>query len=264
MSLIFDPQTHPNGGVIFDLQDYSPGFGTTTVTVTPQATTGVGRFLDTDLQVVIYPQGEMVYAPPGQSYTVNGSVQAFLTPGASLSYTPFSASYGVFGNVITGLIPVGSVTYLPASGIYVDGFVGVSFTPLGSITYNPALIGSGIPAVIFQMGSQVEKKRRKKFVDEGTSAVLTLRCYDRGGVAVAPLNVTYQVDCSTTGTAVRTATALPSTPQIELTLTGVDNAIVDAGNVRELRRVTVEATLPGGDTVNAQYDYLVRNLSGVV
>jgi hypothetical protein len=80
---------------------------------------------------------------------------------------------------------------------------------------------------------------------------------------VAPITAKYQIDCPTTGTPVRAETDLSPTVQIALLLSDQDNAMVNQDNVRELRRVTVEAVLPGGDTVNGQYDYLVRNLSGV-
>lgn len=165
------------------------------------------------------------------------------------------AEYVLFDNV--GLVGLTSVVSANLQGV-------VSRLQLRSAASVLSIQGADIPTVTFQLGAAVEKKRRKKLLEEETSVVLTIRFYDRGGVAVVPLSAIYQVDCPTTGTAVRAETALLPAAQIALTLTAADNAIVDQGNVRELRRVTIEAVLPGGDTVNAQYDYLVRNLSGVV
>lgn len=264
MALIFDLQTHPVSGVIFDAQEYTRGFGTSDISLTPQATTSVGRILDTDLQTVVYPQAQLTYAPSGTAYLVNGAVQTSFTPAAAIVHASASAAYTVNGAGAIVLTPVGVMAYAPIGSNAVNGSVVLSFTPLAQINYVGALVGSGVPVVILQLGSTAEKKRRKKSVDEKTSAVLTIKFYDRGGVAVVPLSALYQVDNQTTGTAVRVETALPAAAQIVLTLTAADNAIVDQSNVRELRRVTVEATLPGGDTVNAQYDYLVRNLSGVI
>lgn len=97
-------------------------------------------------------------------------------------------------------------------------------------------------------------------INEGTTAYLTVTFKDKAGVNAAPTSATYRVDCLTTGTAIRAATALPAGASVELTLTKTDNRIVTPANVRERRRVTVVGTYGADDQVQEEYDYDVLNL----
>jgi len=100
-------------------------------------------------------------------------------------------------------------------------------------------------------------------VNEGSTAYLTVTLLDKDGAQAAPSALSYQIDDVTTGTTVRSATALAAAAQVEITLAPTDNAIQTATNKRERRRVTVQASYGAGDALNAEYDYIVRNLSGV-
>lgn len=100
-------------------------------------------------------------------------------------------------------------------------------------------------------------------INEGTSAWLTVTFKDKAGANAAPSSATYQVDCLTTGTAVRAATAMSAGASVEIALTESDTAIQNAGNATERRRVTVIGSYGAGDKVKAQYDFIVKNLSEV-
>lgn len=117
----------------------------------------------------------------------------------------------------------------------------------------------------FLLNGVAINKRRPAVLEERSAAVLQMNFVDAFGVAAAsPQSVTYRIDCMTTGAQVRAEQALMPAASIALTLTAADNAIVDDDNVRELRRVTVRASYASGEAVTAQFDYLVKNYSGVI
>ena len=99
-------------------------------------------------------------------------------------------------------------------------------------------------------------------VNEGSTAYLAVTFRDRDGNAAAPSSVSYRIDCLTTGQEVRGDTVVSPGSSIEITLAPSDTAILD-GNSYERRRVTVQAAYSGGEAINAQYDYQVKNLTGV-
>lgn len=100
-------------------------------------------------------------------------------------------------------------------------------------------------------------------INEGTSAWLTVTFKDQAGANAAPTSATYQVDCLTTGTAVRAATAMGAGAAVEIALTEDDTAIQLAANATERKRVSVIGSYGAGDKVKAQYDFIVTNLSEV-
>jgi len=100
-------------------------------------------------------------------------------------------------------------------------------------------------------------------VPEQTTAYLTVTFLDKNGAAAAPTSVTYRIDCLRSGTVVLADTPLTPAASIEIVITPAQNAIQQAANSNEHKRVTVKATYGAADAVNDQYDYLVRNLSGV-
>lgn len=100
-------------------------------------------------------------------------------------------------------------------------------------------------------------------VNERTTSYLTVTFKDKAGTAVAPSSATYRIDCATTGQAVKPVTALGAGAAVEITITPAENAIVNAENVLEIKRVTVVGVYGPTDEVTADYDYLVRNLKHV-
>ena len=100
-------------------------------------------------------------------------------------------------------------------------------------------------------------------VPEKTTAYLTVSFLDKAGAPAIPASVTYRIDCLTTNTAILADTALTPAASIEITLTPAQNAIINQANALEAKRVTVKATYGASDALNDEYDYLVKNLSGV-
>jgi len=100
-------------------------------------------------------------------------------------------------------------------------------------------------------------------VPEKTTAYLTVSFLDKAGAAAIPSAVTYRIDCLTTNTAILADTALTPASSIEITLTPAQNAIINQSDALETKRVTVKASYGASDGLNDEYDYLVKNLSGV-
>lgn len=96
-------------------------------------------------------------------------------------------------------------------------------------------------------------------VNEKSTAYLTVTFKDKAGVQQVPASATYRIDCLTTGTAIKAETALTPAGSVEITLTPTDNRIIAAANVRESRRVTVNAVYGASDEVHDQFDYDVEN-----
>lgn len=100
-------------------------------------------------------------------------------------------------------------------------------------------------------------------VKEQSTSYLTVTFKDKAGAVAAPASATYRIDCLTTGTAIKAATALTPAATVEITIAPNENRIVTPGNTRERRRVTVTASYGASDGVNEEFDYDVVNLSQV-
>lgn len=101
-------------------------------------------------------------------------------------------------------------------------------------------------------------------VNEGSTAYLTITLKDADGDLATPVSLRYRIDCLTTGQQVRDWTALSAASQVTVTLTIADNDVLaPTANSEEVRRVTVEASYGDTDKTTAEFDYVVRNLSGV-
>ena len=97
-------------------------------------------------------------------------------------------------------------------------------------------------------------------VNERTTAYLTVSFKDKTGALVAPSTVTYSVYCMSNAQELRADTSLAPGATVEIVLGASDNAIVNAANGRERRRVTVKSTYGAGDELNDQFEYYVQNL----
>lgn len=100
-------------------------------------------------------------------------------------------------------------------------------------------------------------------VNEKSTCYLTVSFKDKSGAAAVPSTATYRVDDLGSGAQIVGDTSLTVASSIEITLGQSINTMIGAGLASETRRVTVKAVYGAGDTVNAQYDYSVVNLSGV-
>lgn len=242
-------------------------------------------------QTPVYVYQE-VLTVPGTTYVLDADVIAGLGFGAAgitvdnpLSGSGGNLSYGGYINA-SYLVPGNSVFVVlhfavadPSEFVYFDdvalvGLLGILPANLTGVrsavrmVSRPATFSAGRDARIVLctalLDSVAVNPRRRRVIAEKSATILTLNFVDGQGVASAPDAVTYQVDCMTTGTALRAPQALIPAASIDVTLTAADNTLVNQSNVRELRRVTVQATYASGEAVNTQVDYLVRNYSGVV
>lgn len=100
-------------------------------------------------------------------------------------------------------------------------------------------------------------------VNERSTSYLSVSLLDKAGAAAVPASVRYRVDCQTTGQMVRDWTNLAPAAALEIVLTSADNAMVNAVNRSELRRVTVSAVYGVDDEVHNTWEYQVRNLDHV-
>lgn len=100
-------------------------------------------------------------------------------------------------------------------------------------------------------------------INEKSTSYLNVSFRDKEGALAVPTSISYRIDCVTTGTAVLAPTALAAASEVEITITPTQNAIVTSSNATEQKRVTVTAVYGASDQVTSQFDYLVKNLSGV-
>ena len=100
-------------------------------------------------------------------------------------------------------------------------------------------------------------------VNEKSAQRISFTFKDIAGATAAPTTVVYAVHCVTTGAELLAFTAAtPANPTL-ITITATLNAIQDARNSAEVRRVIVKANEGLADALTAQYDYEVANLTAI-
>lgn len=99
-------------------------------------------------------------------------------------------------------------------------------------------------------------------VNEGSVAYLDLVFKDKSGAEAAPTSATYRIDDLESGQSILPETAIPSLAgAVTITLTPVQNAMVNTGRDYEVHRVTISAEYnSSADAINAEYDFQVNNL----
>ena len=101
-------------------------------------------------------------------------------------------------------------------------------------------------------------------VNENSRADYTVAFTDPSGVAAIPTSITYSTYCKTTGTAIKTDTAVASpAASITITLDSLDNAIQSTANAYETKVLTIKASYGSTDKCNAEVEYRVKNLQRV-
>lgn len=98
---------------------------------------------------------------------------------------------------------------------------------------------------------------------ERTTGYLTATCLDADNAPQVPVTLQYRIDCLTSGQVVRDWTAVVPAAAAEIVLTASDNAMRNAANRSEHRRVTVFATYGVDDEVRNICEYYVENLAHV-
>lgn len=103
----------------------------------------------------------------------------------------------------------------------------------------------------------------EKTISEGDSYPLSVSFVDTDGVAGAPATVSYRVDCLTTGQEVVDWTSVAPAASVNITVSTVQNKIINDANRRELKRVLIKSVDSGGNTLSDAYRYWVMNEQGV-
>ena len=101
------------------------------------------------------------------------------------------------------------------------------------------------------------------YVNEKTTAIVTVAFKDEDGSAVTPTAAYYRLDCITTGKAIKAETAISGLDtSVDITITATENAIQTASNSEEEKALTVRFTYSAGTKQGvAEYRYKVRNLA---
>lgn len=101
-------------------------------------------------------------------------------------------------------------------------------------------------------------------VKEGSHAWLQASFFGKTGIAEVPTAIEYRIDDVASGAQIRDDTSVTPGSVVEITLTDVDNALVDPTRKVEAHRVTFMLTYAGGsEKLNADYVYDVQNLAKV-
>ena len=98
-------------------------------------------------------------------------------------------------------------------------------------------------------------------VTEGSTAWLTVSFYDRAGNLEAPSTVVYEIWDVASNTQIKASTSLTPASQVEITLSNLDNKILDSTLFREARKVVVTAGYAGSQALVQDYVYHVRNIA---
>lgn len=101
-------------------------------------------------------------------------------------------------------------------------------------------------------------------VNEGTTAYLSATFKDKAGNTEMPATVVYRIDDISSVTEIRGVTTIAAANVVEITLSPVDNRILNSAQNYEARRVTVVASYGANDQVTAEYIYRVVSLAGVM
>lgn len=101
-------------------------------------------------------------------------------------------------------------------------------------------------------------------VDEKTTAYLTVQFKDKDGNLQNPVTSAYKVHDEDTGTELVSTTVLsPTGGEVEIILAGVAVKMHDETKPKETHVVTINATYAGGQELNADFRFRVKNLSHV-
>lgn len=82
-------------------------------------------------------------------------------------------------------------------------------------------------------------------------------------VAAAPTTVEYQIDCLTSGAAIRAAASLTPGTSVYILITPADTTLQSQDNSMELREITVTADLGLDTQFRRTYQYKVVNKAAV-
>jgi hypothetical protein len=104
-----------------------------------------------------------------------------------------------------------------------------------------------------------------EIINEKTTLILRLSFKDESSIGVIPTAAQYRIDDVESGTQILDWTSFaPSAATHDLTITDVQNAIIDTAVERERKRVTVQITYGAtSKKVTDEYIYAVKNLTKI-
>jgi len=98
-------------------------------------------------------------------------------------------------------------------------------------------------------------------VNERTSTTLSLTFADEHGAGVTPTSGKYRIDDIISGDIITGWTAFtPSTSSYDISITSLENGIIDETNDSEVRAITVIVYYSGGKQCTSEYRYEITNL----
>lgn len=114
------------------------------------------------------------------------------------------------------------------------------------------------------MPDQIVFFQRKDHIREASQHVVSVKFRDRATVAlVVPTNISYRIDCLTTGAQIADWTSVSADDEIDITITPTQNALQDQCNARECRQLTVAADFGLATQFMDSVTFELENLQGV-
>jgi hypothetical protein len=100
-------------------------------------------------------------------------------------------------------------------------------------------------------------------VDERSTSAYTVSFFGLNGIAAVPTSVTYSTRCNKTNTPIKTGVSITPASVVTIILDSLDSTIQNTANQFEDKILTVRAVYATNDECNAEYEWLVKNLTGV-
>ena len=98
-------------------------------------------------------------------------------------------------------------------------------------------------------------------VNDKSTAWLTVSLFDRFNNPSPPSSVIYRIDCLSTGQNILAATTINGPgASFDIQILAAYDAILNAANSEEIKRLTITAIYGSNDQLTAQYDWIVVNL----
>jgi hypothetical protein len=104
---------------------------------------------------------------------------------------------------------------------------------------------------------------RVREYNEGDTIDVTFSFFDPDWVFATPTTVRYRIHCLTENRTVREWTSLTPSQSVEIAIASSDNAIINAGNVRERKQVQVQVYTGLSTQKTHTREWFVKNLQGV-
>lgn len=98
-------------------------------------------------------------------------------------------------------------------------------------------------------------------INEATTSYVSASFKNAAGALEAPSSVVYRIDCLTNKQQILDWTATSAASSITITVSALQNAIINQRHPSEQRYITIKATYAGSEQVTEEYHYEVVNLN---